>query len=78
VPISAEKLSSRIRDYKKYLKYLLESGIFVTNGSYVVGERCKGFKYSERYADNRPIDIIIENPIPYTTAKQLSQQKRHE
>jgi len=78
VPINAEKLSSRIRDYKKYLDYLLASGVFVTNGSYVVGERCKGFKYSDLYDNSEPADVEIENPIPYITREQIMLQRRHE
>ena len=57
VPVSAEKLNGRIRGYKKYLDYLLDTGVFITNGSYVVGEKCKGFKYSELY-DNSDLSSI--------------------
>ena len=78
MPISAEKLSCRIRDYKKYIDYLLDSGIFVTDNHYINGEKCKGFKFSDLYADHEPAETLIENPIPYITRDQFMLQKRHE
>jgi len=78
VPISTEKLSRRIRGYKRYLRYLLDSGVFVTDNHYVTGEKCRGFKYSDLYAESEPAEIQIENPIPYIVREQFMQQRRHE
>jgi len=78
VPISTEKLSRRIRGYKRYLDYLLDSGVFITDGFYINGEKCRGFKFSDLYAESVPAEVQIENPIPYIIREQFMQQKRHE
>jgi len=78
VPISTKKLSSRIRGYKRYLDYLLDTGVFVTDGSYVVGEKCRGYKYSDLYSKSEPAEIQIEYPVPYITREQSMQQRKHE
>jgi len=78
VPISTDKLSRRIRGYKRYIDYLLDTGVFVTDGSYVVGSKCRGFKYSGLYSNSEPNGILIDNPVPYITGEQFMQQKRHE
>ncbi len=58
VPIKAKELQLKIGSYKKYLDYLLAHKILETDGHYIVGEKCKGFRFSEVYqTEIKPVTI---------------------
>lgn len=52
VPVNAQALQSRVREYNYYIDYLLNAGVIeVKNkGQYIVGERSRSYKLSDRYA----------------------------
>jgi len=50
VPIKASELQSKIRNYKSYLIYLIEEGIIETDGWYVKGKKCIGYKFTTFYS----------------------------
>ena len=44
VPLSSKALQDAIRDYKDYLTYGVDSGLFASDNSYLKGKKCKGYK----------------------------------
>ena len=49
VPLNAELLQQKIRDYKKYLIYLIKQGVLQSNNRYVPGVKSRGYRFSSRY-----------------------------
>lgn len=49
IPINAALLQKKIRNYKEYINYLIESGIIETDNRYVSGEKSKGYKFTNHY-----------------------------
>jgi len=50
VPINASMLQSIIRNYKSYLAYLIEAEIIISDGRYVPGKKCIGYKFTAFYS----------------------------
>jgi len=51
VPLNAEILRKKIRNYKQYLDYALSTGILETDNHYIPGKKSKGYKFSDEYYD---------------------------
>ena len=68
VPINAQELQSRIHDYKKYIDYLLQNGIFQTDNHYIVDEKSKGYRFTAPY---RTL-VIPEKIDKYSLVKSLT------
>lgn len=49
VPLHSGKLQDVIGDYKACIEYLEKSGVVVVNPQYIVGEQCKGYKFTDEY-----------------------------
>ena len=50
VPIKASELQSKIRNYKSYLTYLMDEGVIESDGWYVKGVKCTGYKFTAFYS----------------------------
>lgn len=70
VPINAKMLQHKVRDYNKYLSYLVENGILETDKHYIVDHKSRGYRFTERY--NTP--VIPEPIIKYTLVKQVEKE----
>ena len=58
VPLKAKYLNNKVRDYKKYLQYLIDIGIIESNNHYKPRKRSKGFRYTEAYqTKNRVVEV---------------------
>jgi len=71
-PINKTILGSIIKDYRKYIDYLKARGI-VEEDNYIVGEKSRGLKFTEKYqTQTKPIEItdwaLIKN-ISYLRKK---------
>lgn len=44
VPLSSKALQEAITDYKRYLNYGIDSGLFASDNSYLKGKKCMGYK----------------------------------
>lgn len=49
VPLNARILQSYVRNYNQYLEYLIETGVFISDGQYITKKKSTGFHYSEKY-----------------------------
>ena len=49
VPIHSGILHNTVRHYRKYLDYLIATGVLETNGSFIVGRKSTGYKYSPQH-----------------------------
>lgn len=54
VPINSKLIRSSFKDYLPYLDYLIRTGVLCTDGHYIQGEKSKGYKFTEQYA-NMPL-----------------------
>ncbi len=41
VPISANALQKKVRNYKQYLEYLISNGVFIVKRQYIPGEKSR-------------------------------------
>ncbi|GAL75986.1 hypothetical protein JCM19275_210 [Nonlabens ulvanivorans] len=71
VPLHSGKLQDVIGDYKACIEYLEKSGVVVVNPQYIVGEQCKGYKFTDEYQTTA---------APFINLKQQfrNKLKRHE
>ena len=69
VPIQNARLRKSDKLFTQYKNYLLETGIILTNGSYEVGVRSLGYKWSEQYAT---VPFAIRN-VASTLADEVAQ-----
>jgi len=51
VPINAEELRKKVRNYKEYLDYALSTGILVTDNHYIKGKKSKGYRFSDPHME---------------------------
>lgn len=49
VPINSKLTQRRVRNYRKYLDYLISCGVILEDKQYIVGSKSKGFKFTERF-----------------------------
>jgi hypothetical protein len=59
VSLYSKKLQSGVHDYKQYLNYLISNKIIETDNRYVVGKKCRGYKYSDRY-NTEVVEVEVE------------------
>lgn len=51
VPINSKLIKNTFKDYHPYLDYLIRTGVLCTDGQYIQGEKSKGYKFTEQYAN---------------------------
>jgi hypothetical protein len=74
VPISATILQGRIHDYKLYLNYLIENGVFETDGKYSNdGGKSYWFRFTQEYSDGIAVPVAITK---YTLIKSIVLRKQ--
>jgi hypothetical protein len=54
VVINSLLIRNAFKDYWSYLDYLIQTDVLCTDGQYIVGEKSKGYKFTERY-NNVPL-----------------------
>lgn len=54
VLINSRLIRNFFKDYLSYLDYLILTGVLVTDGQYIQGQKSKGYKFADRYA-NAPL-----------------------
>lgn len=65
IPINAQFLQKKVRNYKQYLDYLVETNVFEVSKQYIPGEKSRGYRFSKQYTT--PIQIVtIEEPKKLT------------
>lgn len=50
VPLNAQLLQRKVRNYKQYLDYLIAQNILEVNKQYIPGVKSRGYKFSEQYS----------------------------
>ena len=71
VPINSRLVQARVRNYRKYLDYLIDSGIIEENVQYIVGSKSRGFRYTRMYQTSTIAYSLTKN----TLIKSLSSFK---
>lgn len=51
VLINSTLIRNAFKDYLPYLDYLILTGVLCTDGQYIQGEKSKGYKFTEKYAN---------------------------
>ena len=49
IPINSKLIQRRVRNYRKYLDYLISCDVVLEDKQYIVGSKSKGFKFTERF-----------------------------
>jgi hypothetical protein len=80
VPIKASELQSKIKNYKSYLTYLITEGVIESDGRYIPGTKCIGYKFTAFYSgrvrgvelqDQRIAERLLKpRPISFTMRKK--------
>jgi hypothetical protein len=72
VPLNAHLLKKVNNKYKLYFNYLIKHGVIECDNSYIVGEKSKCYRYTQKYQDIiRPVNIT-----KYTLTKNLNEIHR--
>lgn len=70
VVINSLLIRNAFKDYWSYLDYLIKTDVLCTDGQYILGEKSKGYKFTESYSDkplkryNYPISQAGVEAIP--------------
>lgn len=76
VPISASALQDVFTDYKKYIDYGLQSGLFACDEVYVSNSKCKGYKLLLPYGKHYTIyEVTTFHMQKHLNAQYRKQQK---
>jgi len=59
VRLHSEILQSYVHDYKRYLNYLKDNNIIEVNNQYIVGTKCRGYRFTKEY-DSVVVEYEIE------------------
>jgi hypothetical protein len=70
VPINAQLLQRRVRDYNLYIDYLLQNGVFRSDYQYIKSEKATGYKFTYKYSTPVKVDNIVKNSL----VKQLTKK----
>lgn len=49
IPINKRTLNSSIKDATSYLNYLIKTGVIISDGIYIIGEKSIGYKWADKY-----------------------------
>lgn len=52
-----------IRDFRAYIQYLYKAGIIYTDGSYVIGERSRSYKITDKYRKTDKVILINKKSL---------------
>jgi hypothetical protein len=63
VPFYSSLIQRRIRDYRKYLDYLVDNKVFVENRQYVVGTKSRGFRFHVDYQTEIKATFITKKTL---------------
>ena len=74
VPINAQFLQKKVRNYKQYLDYLVATNVFEVSKQYIPGERSRGYKFSKQYTT--PVQIVTVGR-PKEIRKMNGRNKSH-
>lgn len=81
VPINAQMLQAKVRDYNKYLQYFVENGILETDNKYIPTEKATGYRFTEKYSTIVKVECIKKNSlikqIAMKTSYQMNMEKKH-
>lgn len=70
-------LQSNVHDYKKYLSYLSNNLVIEIDNQYIVGEKCRGYKYSDKYfSELVEVEINTKGYKDKWSSKKLSLDER--
>ncbi len=58
VPINAQTLQKKIRNYNHYIAYLIHHKIIESDNFYIAGEKSKGFRYTKKYSTKMKAEIV--------------------
>ncbi|TWP28837.1 hypothetical protein ETU08_08315 [Apibacter muscae] len=67
VPLYSTLLQRKVRDYRKYLDYLVANGVFYENRQYLKGEKSRSFRFTKKY--QTPVKPVIITK--YTLIKSI-------
>lgn len=68
VPINAQKLQGKVRDYPQYFKYLKQNEIFESDNYYIPDEKATGYRFTLKYSTPVKVESIEKNSL----VKQLT------
>jgi hypothetical protein len=72
VHINAKTLKKKVRNYKQYLTYLLDTNVLETDNHYVAGEKSKGYRFTPDYHSK-----IYEKEISkFTLVRQIKKERQ--
>lgn len=74
VPINAQVLQNRVRDYKPFLEWAVEHEILECDGYYIPGEKSRGYKFHPKWNGKFRVHPIFKTTLVNAQAKHLSKQ----
>ena len=75
VPLNAKTLQKSVREYRKYLDYLICCGVLEENRQYIAGIKSRGYKFTPPYQTKIKIDKISVKTIKCLKMKNEEYKK---
>jgi hypothetical protein len=72
IPLSSAVLQSIINDYARYLDLLQEWGVIESDGQFILGEKCKGFRFTDQYRGNYKNEVLND----FTLVKAIKRNRK--
>ncbi|MCM1221084.1 MAG: hypothetical protein NC548_42035 [Lachnospiraceae bacterium] len=66
VPIYSKYIQKFFPDYKCYLDYLIRTGVIISNGSYTIGKKSIGYKFSPAYENAGLVKYVYHRNFKVT------------
>lgn len=72
IPLSSAVLQSIINDYARYLDLLQQWGVIESDGQFILGEKCKGFRFTDQYRGNYKNEVLND----FTLVKAIKRNRK--
>ena len=63
ISINSKLIQRRVRNYRKYLDYLISCEVIIEDKQYIVGSKSKGFKFSERFQTKTKLVTVTKKTL---------------
>ncbi|MDB5223928.1 MAG: hypothetical protein JWN83_2595 [Chitinophagaceae bacterium] len=73
--ISSRNLNKILHDHSKYLNFLLKAGVIETDNYFILGEKCKGFRFKYKYSGTGLKQVLLDN-FQFKRAIQRDRERR--
>jgi len=76
VSLKAQYLKNRVRNYRQYLNYAIESGILETDSQYIPGKKSTGYKFTDEFLTRVKSEPIVKYSLVRSESKAREEKNK--